>query len=580
MAAVTPSDEAGQAFGGRYRLVEFVGEGTDARVYVAEDLTLLRRVALKILRVDSAADEAFLQRFAIQMRATAALHHPRVLPVHDWGTDPQPYAVTEYLTGGSLAAMIAAGHHLTPSQALDVGLEAARALTNIHAGGRAHLGLKPSSILFDSVGRPYISDLGLAAALAAADPVGTTANAAGDDEADPGEDAADSPRIAAAYSAEQQAQDIADLAVLLGEAVTGTRLLTLGDGSEMATVSALGPLAGVLERATVADAAERPTAAGFARELLGVAPLLPRPDPLVLASQDAPAEPDGAYLDGTERLEQVGPSVSERSAIPLDDVPRRRWPSIALAAIVVLGGAAAGAWAWIASGGSSEAVPDLAGQQRTEAASAAEESGWHLNEILVREAGTVDGEIVRTEPEARTQLATGETLNVYVSLGEPLVPLSELDGIYGMTVPDAAGAIAAAGLRHEGETLVNDEAVPAGNVVGVDVEAGVHELEVGAEVRLRISEGPADRTVPNVTTDLTDDDAVELLAALKLTPRIVRRFDPDVPERAVIAFSPPSGETVPVETMVDVLVSRGPYPVAVEESDPVESEQEDSGDAS
>ena len=87
------------------------------------------------------------------------LNHPRVLPVYDWGLDPQPYSVTEYLTGGSLSMLLSAGHLLTPSQALVVGLEAARALVNIHAGGRAHLGLGSSAILFDSGARPYISDL-------------------------------------------------------------------------------------------------------------------------------------------------------------------------------------------------------------------------------------------------------------------------------------------------------------------------------------------------------------------------------------------------------------------------------------
>ncbi|MCY3618643.1 MAG: protein kinase, partial [Acidimicrobiaceae bacterium] len=161
---VTPTESL-RSFGDRYRLLKLVGEGSSARVYVAEDLTLHRRVALKILKVEIADDTSFRDRFAAEMRATSLLNHPRVLPVYDWGLDPQPYSVTEYLTGGSLAMLLAAGHRLTPSQALVMGLEAARALVNIHAGGRAHLSLGPSAILFDSGARPYISDLGLSAAL-------------------------------------------------------------------------------------------------------------------------------------------------------------------------------------------------------------------------------------------------------------------------------------------------------------------------------------------------------------------------------------------------------------------------------
>ena len=568
MATVISEEEARRAFGGRYRLLEFVGEGSHARVYVAEDLTLRRRVALKILGGHAASDERFLERFAHEMRATSALHHPRVLPVYDWGLEPQPYAVTEYLTGGSLAAIMEAGHRLTPSQALVVGLEAARALVNIHAGGRAHLGLGPSSILFDSVGRPYISDLGSTAALAAvagqpadvddpesigtddvaaaiagdaesagtaavagdaesagtndvaaavagdAEPVGTadevadvddpasagTADVAADvDGAETGDTGAGSgePMAAAAsfpesYSATEQAQDIHDLALVLCEAVTGSRVLGATDDPAVIPVSALGPLATVLERAAAADPAERLDAAGLAQELLRVAPLLPRPDPLPLAAHATlSADPGGSPIEGSGSFEQIGPSVSERSAFQVDDVPSRRWPGIVLAAVVVLGGAAAGVWAWIASGAGTGPVPQLQGQSRGVAATAAAESGWEVNEILVREPGTDRGEVVRTDPAPGASLGEGETLDVYVSLGEPLILVSDLAGLYGLTVDDAADELDAAGLRLGDETLVHDEVVPSGNVVGLDVGAGVYELEVGSEVDLLVSDGPS-----------------------------------------------------------------------------------------
>ena len=586
MATVISQEESRRAFSGRYRLLELVGEGSNGRVYVAEDLTLRRRVALKIVLGDPVEDEQFRQRFAHEMRATSALSHPRVLPVYDWGLDPQPYTVTEYLTGGSLAEIMASGHRLTPSQALMVGLEAARALVNIHAGGRAHLGLGPSSILFDSVGRPYISDLGLAAALGAtgpqpagpgaADPALAAAEAdedrsdadtgtgdaatdaaqadagigeaethaaqadadavgAEDDEpqADADEDdvsaetdesqadvdavsvssegadgdaaeedseaSGDSERQASApaalpesYSADEQVQDVRDLALVLCEAVTGERVLADADDSAMMSAGPLGPLAAVLGRAAAEDPAEPMDAAGLAKELLRVAGLLPRPDPLPLTTHEMPAAVTGTVpINGSASFEQVGPSVAERSVIPLDDAPRRRWPGILLAAAVVLGGAVAGVWAWIGSGSDTDSVPELQGQPLDAAEQAADGSGWTVNEILVREPGTQPGEIVRTEPAVGTGLADGATLDVYVSLGEPLIRISDLGGLYGLTVDDAADELEAVGLAVAGETLVNDGIVPAGNVVGLDVGEGVYELEVGAEVGLLVSDGPA-----------------------------------------------------------------------------------------
>ena len=585
MATVISQEESRRAFSGRYRLLELVGEGSNGRVYVAEDLTLRRRVALKIVLGDPVEDEQFRQRFAHEMRATSALSHPRVLPVYDWGLDPQPYTVTEYLTGGSLAEIMASGHRLTPSQALMVGLEAARALVNIHAGGRAHLGLSPSSILFDSVGRPYISDLGLAAALGATsqqpddlgapDPALAAADSdedrsdadagtgaatdaaqadagvgeaetqaaqadedAVDAEADESQADADAADVSAeadesqadvdavsassegtegdaaeegseeaggsdgqasasavlpeSYSADEQAQDVRDLALVLCEAVTGERALTDADDSAMMSAGPLGPLAAVLGRAAAEDPAEPMDAAGLAQELLRVAGLLPRPDPLPLTTHEMPAAVTGTVpINGSASFEQVGPSVTERSVIPLDDAPRRRWPGIVLAAAVVLGGAVAGVWAWIGSDSGTDSVPELQGQPLDAAERAADGSGWTVNEILVREPDTRPGEIVRTEPAAGAGLAGGATLDVYVSLGEPLIRISDLGGLYGLTVDDAADELEAVGLAVAGETLVNDGVVPAGNVVGLDVGEGVYELEVGAEVGLLVSDGPA-----------------------------------------------------------------------------------------
>ena len=575
---MVPSEESLRAFGDRYRLLEFVGEGSSARVYLAEDLTLHRHVAFKILRAETADDESFRECFAEEMRATSALNHPRVLPVHDWGLDPQPYIVTEYLAGGSLAALLSAGHRLTPSQALVVGLEAARALVNIHAGGRAHLGLGPTSILFDSAARPYVSDLGLSAALAAtashpadtgdADaPEGVEVIAERGDEAhsesgeviaergdeahsesgeviaergdeahsesgeviaergdeahsegveviaergdeahsESGEGAGTNEPVASAdrsdeqgsfprsYSRLEQAQDVHDLALVLYEAVTGARVPPSGgDDASMASMRALGPLQAVLERAVAADPAERLSAAALAEELLGVAALLPRPDPIPLAAEHRiPTASPAAPLDQADDFRQVGPSVSERSAVPLDDARRRRWPGIVLAAVLVLGGAVAGTWALFVSGSDTVAVPGLEGQTRTAAAAAiaAADLGWEVNEILVREPGTRRGQVVRTEPPAGAPLGEGASLDVFVSLGAPLIPVSDLGFLYGMTVSDATDELEARGLAAGGETLVNDAVVPPGLVVGLDVGEGVYELKVGAEVDLLVSDG-------------------------------------------------------------------------------------------
>ena len=628
-------EEPDRTFRGRYRLLDLVGEGANARVYTADDTTLRRRVAVKILREELGQDDAFKQRFEQEMRAASALSLPRLLPVYDWGLEPVPHLVTEHVTGGSLADMLVAGHRLSLSQALALGLEVARALVNIHRAGRAYCGLSASSIMFDSQARVFVADLGVAASLGeaatvapgsdgdqaskAADDVlaesseadaGTAEDGAADSESsgadhdtaepdpwDVGDDSwdtevwdietwgldsddgrsvteqdgaggADEGSIAGSrYTVADQQRDIGDLALILSEVVTGTRAVPVAtDETSLARAVVLGPLQAVLARATTDDPADHLDAAGLVSELLRVASELHRPDPLPIVGVGATTVPGGDIgalaaspppVTGTTHW--VGPAAAIRSAIPLDDILRRRWPGLVLAVLLALGVVGAGAWAWAASRPDTEPMPDLAGQGRSAAASAIADSGWGVQEVLVREPGTVRGEVVRTEPAAGTSVGEGVTVEMFVSLGEPLVSLGE--DLYGYTVLDATDLLEERGLAVAGQQAVNDEVVPPGLVVGLDIAEGVYELEVGSEVGLLVSDGPAARTVPELPADRSAIAAVEALFVARLDPREVTEFSADVPEGEVIGFRPASGSTVDADSVVDVRVSQGPRPI-------------------
>ena len=134
------SDQIGRVLSGRYRLLAPIGTGASAQVFLAEDTRLRRRVAVKLLHAALADDDAFLRRFRAEAQAAAALNHPNVMAVYDWGEavhggDDQAYLVTEYLGGGSLRSMLDRGYRLSPAQALLVGLEATRGLDYAHRRG-------------------------------------------------------------------------------------------------------------------------------------------------------------------------------------------------------------------------------------------------------------------------------------------------------------------------------------------------------------------------------------------------------------------------------------------------------------
>src|SRR5215471_7507880 len=98
---------------GRYRLIKQIGKGGMGEVWLGEDPRLHRHVAIKTLPVHTQQDDEFLLRFEREARAAAALNHPHILPVHDFGKQPLPddqfitYIVMPYITGGTLADRIA-----------------------------------------------------------------------------------------------------------------------------------------------------------------------------------------------------------------------------------------------------------------------------------------------------------------------------------------------------------------------------------------------------------------------------------------------------------------------------------------
>ena len=163
------TDQIGRVLGGRYRLIAPVGTGASAQVYLADDVRLRRRVAVKLLHAALADDETFLRRFRAEAQAAAALSHPNIVAVYDWGDDDgRPYIVTEYLSGGSLRSVLDDGGRLSLSQALLVGLEVTRALEYAHRRGFVHRDIKPANLLFGDDGRLRVADFGLARALAEA----------------------------------------------------------------------------------------------------------------------------------------------------------------------------------------------------------------------------------------------------------------------------------------------------------------------------------------------------------------------------------------------------------------------------
>src|ERR1700746_3661201 len=156
----------GEVVAERYELEELVGTGGMSSVYRARDTLLERHVALKILHDRYTTDEEFVERFKREARSVAQLSHPNVVTVIARGQDgDHQYIVFEYIDGENLKELLVRSGRLEVRDALELGLQIARALAFAHEQGLVHRDVKPQNVLLNGDGRAKVTDFGIARAL-------------------------------------------------------------------------------------------------------------------------------------------------------------------------------------------------------------------------------------------------------------------------------------------------------------------------------------------------------------------------------------------------------------------------------
>src|SRR6266498_887601 len=147
---------------GRYEIRSLLGAGGMGEVYLADDLNLHRRVAVKVLSADLTTNRDRLQRFKREAYAASSLNHPNILTVHEFGSENENhFIVTEFVDGESL------GQHLRRApfqlnEVLEIGIQVASALAAAHAAGIVHRDIKPDNIMLRRDHLVKVLDFGLA----------------------------------------------------------------------------------------------------------------------------------------------------------------------------------------------------------------------------------------------------------------------------------------------------------------------------------------------------------------------------------------------------------------------------------
>ncbi len=157
-----------EVFSERYELVRHIARGGMAQVYLAQDLLLVRPVAIKVLFPELSSDPAFVERFRREAQAAANLSHANIVSIYDWGQGEHTYfIVMEYIDGQTLSWRIRQGA-LAPTRAAAIGADVASALHFAHRRGVIHRDVKPGNVLIDHNGRVKVADFGIARAVSQA----------------------------------------------------------------------------------------------------------------------------------------------------------------------------------------------------------------------------------------------------------------------------------------------------------------------------------------------------------------------------------------------------------------------------
>jgi serine/threonine-protein kinase len=572
-----------RVFNDRYRLEGRLGEGGMAIVFSGFDTLLRRRVAIKVLRPQFAADEDFVRRFYDEAQHAAKLSHPNVVSIYDVGHEGDTYfIVMELVDGETLAAMLSDGRRLPERVAIDYATQICNGLAYAHRQGLLHRDIKPANILITKDDIVKLSDFGIARAVSA-----QTVTIA-----QPGVVLGSvfylSPEQAQGREQHEQS-DLYSLGVVLFEMLSG-RLPYTGDSPIAIALKhvadpipllegegeSISPaLAGIVHRLLLKDPGLRFASATEVAGALRAArenPAQPRPG--AANGQDVAARAERAakipprrspFPDRSAAAKNArdarGVTGGERAAVKGE--PGGQRPTILLLLAVLLAVASfAGYFTFSKPGGlfgKPVELGDFAGQTVGDAGRTLVAAGLRYH-ITTEPSETLPADrVIHQAPAPQTSIPQGTQVELYVSSGPPSVELSD---VRNYTADDAQRLLRTARLTPK--IVERFDKAPKGTVLAQDPAPGARLAERGI-VTLTVSKGLAPTAAPDVVS-MTVPDATAALAARGLKLEIGERAALDgVPENVVASQDPKAGAKIDAGGTVSVVVSSGPGNVVIPE---------------
>jgi beta-lactam-binding protein with PASTA domain/predicted Ser/Thr protein kinase len=545
--------------GQRYELEKMVGRGGMAEVFEGHDQRLDRRVAVKILRPDLAADPTFHQRFRREAHSAASLNHPNIVAVYDTGEDmldtpsgptQVPFIVMEFVDGMSLRQLMSTGRRLLPERAMEITAGVLAALDYSHRHGIVHRDIKPGNVMITPSGDVKVMDFGIARLLSGEGQTMTATSAV---------------MGTAQYLSPEQARgevvdarsDLYSTGCLLYELLTGRPPFTGESPVSIAyqhvsedpvPPSQLDPaVPESVDAVVMKSLAKSPddryqSAAEFRQDVeraiagAPVTALIPAGAAAGAAAATQVMSPTGATPAAAPEKKQTSPWV---------------WAGVAAAVLIVGGLAVALGSSLFGGSGGNVRVPDLRGQTVSEAQTSLSTVGLRLGSTTAEASDEESGTIIGQDPPSGEQLEQGQAVDVTVSAGAEETVVPNLVGLANQD--DAARALDEVGLTL-GTVTPRDSAQPENFVLDQNPVQGA-SVEAGSAVDIVVSSGFV--TVPNVIGQ-TENAARSNLDNVGLDVDVVKREDASATPGTVINQAPAPESRAKKGDTVTITVAEAP----------------------
>ncbi len=432
----------------RYSIIRTLGEGGMANVYLAYDTILDRNVAVKVLRGDLANDEKFVRRFQREALSASNLYHPNIVQIYDFDkSDEEYYIVMEYVEGRTLKQLLKKRGSLTITEVIDIMSQITDGMAHAHDSYIVHRDIKPQNIMILDNGMIKITDFGIAMALNSTQ-LTQTNSVMGSVHYLPPEQAAGKGSTIRS--------DIYSMGILMYELLTGEVPYKGDNAVEIALKHLKEPVPSIrkimpdipqsIENIILKATAKNPeNRYKDAREM--------HQDIVTAMDESRINEPRYTYkysekstnLDDTKTLDEAVKEVKKQEAKEKEEIRRveKEEAKKQNTLLIILASIFTGLIVLTCtvvfllprlSGSKTIKIPDVSKKSKSEAITTLTKLGFEIecpdgNDSILKSSTTIEeGYVIKTDPEATTEVKEGKKVCLYVSTGEATLVMGDYIG--------------------------------------------------------------------------------------------------------------------------------------------------------